>query len=75
MAADVISWISLGGNIMVGAYVAGIMAQRVASLEKRMDSKSSKDDVRDTLLTDIRMNLVQLNQKLDQLSARRIGFW
>lgn len=59
---------------MIAAYVAGVVVQRVNTLEKRMDSKSGKDDARDALLTDIRMNLVQLNQKLDQLSARRWTF-
>jgi hypothetical protein len=70
---DAIPWLGAAVNVLTLAYVAGIVVQRVNALEKRMDSKGSKDDARDAVLTQIRIDIAGISQKLDNLPVRTQG--
>lgn len=52
-------------------YVAGVLVQRVAHLEKRTDAKETKDETRDKTLTDIQITLARVDGRLAALAAKK----
>lgn len=65
---DFAAWVALGANAITAAYVAGVLTQRVRGLENRMNAKSEKDDRRDSMLTEIRVDVAAIKQTLEHRS-------
>lgn len=53
------------------AYVGGVLVQRVAHLERRVEGKDVKDDQRDKTLTEIQITLARVDGRLAALATKK----
>jgi large-conductance mechanosensitive channel len=70
---ELLPWLGFGINFLVIAFFAGTLVHRVKALETRMNSKSSKDDNRDEVLTQIRVDIAAIKETL--LNRSKLSLW